>query len=651
MPPGGPVLPREAIAFLRSKGLKPSAAWLSVWREEHASAFTVAQMTRQDLLRQTHREVRRALRRGETFEMFRARLEPWLREKGWAPEGRGGAVPKRLHRIYHTNLRTAHAAGQWDRIARTEEGLPWLVYEIGPSEVHRDEHVAWAGLCLRVSDPWWRTHYPPNGWGCKCRVRQAAEPPRGAPTDAPRIRTRPWTNPATGETLAVPQGIDPGWDYHPAAHAGLGPQQALTDRLQRMTAPGGGPRARRGAVLGLARRAIERHVEGPSFDWFVGRASGWDGLEGKAAPVALLPAGVRKALGVRTPIAVLTDEAAGRQARRRRVPAALWAELQEVVDRVEPRADGGRWVFDRGDGRRLVVGVRGGVAEVLEYYQRRGRRAGRPGAAQRPATGAAARVALLEATAAAREELKRAEGRLRRSTEAINDITRPVTSADLRRREDLATARDAAQDRVRDVARGWMLRDAPAPFRDGAEPGWSGEQLRRQWSAELDSWRRLVAPDLVRRRAAPRVEPSAEAWSAAAYWENRVMMRADAGPGVMIHELSHLLEADRETFRSAVAFLRRRTAGDAITTINERGDPGRRDRWRDPSGKPDYYPGRIFRSERPSPGVHVEALEPGLDVYATEIPSMGVQWLWKDPVGFARTDPEYFDFIWDTLVR
>ena len=234
---GPAVLPREAIAFLRAKKLKPSRHWLSVWREEHASAFTVAQMTRQDLLRQTHRELHRVLRRGETVESFLERLQPWLEAKGWAPTGRGGDLPTRLRRIYHTNLRTAHLAGQWERTQRTKRLLPWLVYGLSHSVERREEHAGWVGTCLRVDDPWWRTHYPPNGWGCKCWVSQVAEPPAGATTKAPRVRTRPWTNPATGEILDVPEGIDPGWDYNVAAHPGLGAVQALTDRLQRQATP------------------------------------------------------------------------------------------------------------------------------------------------------------------------------------------------------------------------------------------------------------------------------------------------------------------------------------------------------------------------------------------------------------------------------
>ena len=68
--------------------------------------------------------------------------------------------------------------------------------------------------------------------------------------------------------------------------------------------------------------------------------------------------------------------------------------------------------------------------------------------------------------------------------------------------------------------------------------------------------------------------------------------------GTMVHELSHHLEADRETFNRAVAFLSRRTAGDMIEVINERGDLGRRDKFRNTKGRANAYPGRVYEATR-----------------------------------------------------
>lgn len=403
---GAPVLPREAIAFLRAKRLKPSEHWLSIWREEHACAFTVAQMTQKDMLLQTHRGLLRAMRRGETLETFRERLEPWLQEKGWKPKGRGGNLPRRLERIYLTNLRTAAAAGHWERIQRVKAVLPWLIYELGPSQKHREDHAAWAGTCLRVDDSWWSTHYPPNGWGCKCLVRQVDKPPSGARTAAPGEEMRKWKNPATKETIEVPRGIDPGWDFNAAAHAVPGMAQAFTARLQRMAARGGVPGARREAVERLVRGFVRRYVRGPALARLVERdrpaprvlrarrgqspVMNWGGRDDLAAPIALLTSSVQAKLGAHTPVVVLTDAGAahqywrhgvgmqGLQRRRARdlpveVPPDRYVEIQAFVDDIEPQPrPHGRWLFKRRDGWRLVLEVEAGVARVITFFHKRG---------------------------------------------------------------------------------------------------------------------------------------------------------------------------------------------------------------------------------------------------------------------------------------
>lgn len=51
-------------------------------------------------------------------------------------------------------------------------------------------------LTLRHDHPFWDTHFPPNGWGCKCRVVAVAAPGDGDATTPPDG----WgdTDPATG---------------------------------------------------------------------------------------------------------------------------------------------------------------------------------------------------------------------------------------------------------------------------------------------------------------------------------------------------------------------------------------------------------------------------------------------------------------------
>ncbi|WP_081696415.1 phage minor head protein [Thiomicrorhabdus sp. Kp2] len=239
-----PPLPKETLKWFKSKGIQPSFNWKDVWQEEHAIAFTVAKATEFDVLEAIKLATQQAISQGQTLAQFQKELKPQLIKLGWwgrqdktdpltseTYEVQLGS-PRRLKVIYRTNLRTARAAGQYERAQKTKAAMPYLMYELGPSRNHRDEHVSWSRIILPIDHPFWQTHYPPNGWGCKCRVRQisAAEAERlGGVSKDPHIQYRDWLNERTGELLQVPQGIDPGWDYNP----GIARLKSLDEHLYR----------------------------------------------------------------------------------------------------------------------------------------------------------------------------------------------------------------------------------------------------------------------------------------------------------------------------------------------------------------------------------------------------------------------------------
>lgn len=224
--------PPEVLAFFKNKKLKPSFNWADVWKQEHQVSFTVAKAMELDILQDVRDGVLKAIAEGQTLHQFRKELTPLLQKKGWWGKQEltdpltGELVkaqlgsPRRLQVIYDTNLRTARAAGQWDRVQRSKKTHPYLMYELGPSREHRKQHTQWQGVLLPADDSFWNTHYPQNGWGCKCRVRQVSKVEydriKGkSSTSAPEIKRQEWTNPRTGEIMEVPVGIDPGWDYNP----------------------------------------------------------------------------------------------------------------------------------------------------------------------------------------------------------------------------------------------------------------------------------------------------------------------------------------------------------------------------------------------------------------------------------------------------
>lgn len=224
----GPI-PKEALAYLRAKKLEPGFDYRDVWRESHATAFTVAKAMQVDVLESIRDSLDQALAEGRTFAQFKKDLTPTLQKLGWWGEsdetdpvtGETRTVqlgsPRRLKTIYDTNKTIAYQSGQWQRIQRNKKSFPYLKYVLGPSKEHRAEHVAWAGTILPVDDPWWASHKPKNGWGCNCDVISLteAQAQREGISSAPQVKMRKWENERTGEVLDVPVGIDPGWDFNP----------------------------------------------------------------------------------------------------------------------------------------------------------------------------------------------------------------------------------------------------------------------------------------------------------------------------------------------------------------------------------------------------------------------------------------------------
>jgi SPP1 gp7 family putative phage head morphogenesis protein len=235
--------PAEAIEWFRQKGFQYSWGWQDVYAEQHARAFTVAKAMRMSVLQDIRAAVDQAIADGGTLREFARDLTPKLQEAGWWGKvqdvdprtGRAQDVqlgsPRRLETIYDTNLRTAFAAGEWERQERTRAERPYLRYVAILDGGTRPEHRDWHDTVLPADDPWWATHYPPNGWGCRCSVQQLSDAdldryglevtPR-APADDPRE----WRNPRTGEVRQVPRGVDPGFDHHP----GRSPWRGLTPR-------------------------------------------------------------------------------------------------------------------------------------------------------------------------------------------------------------------------------------------------------------------------------------------------------------------------------------------------------------------------------------------------------------------------------------
>lgn len=208
---------REAIAYFQGKVNLPTETWRDLWSGMHVRAFTVAGATREDMLVDLRAAVDRAVTQGTTIGEFRKAFDEIVARYGW---DFNGGRDWRTRVIYDTNIRTAYQAGRYAQMKAIAGRRPYWRYRHNPAvRVPREEHLGWDGLILRHDNPWWKTHYPPNGWGCRCYVeslseRDLARLGKDGPDEAPDDGAYEWTNPDTGEVLEVPRGIDPGWDYN-----------------------------------------------------------------------------------------------------------------------------------------------------------------------------------------------------------------------------------------------------------------------------------------------------------------------------------------------------------------------------------------------------------------------------------------------------
>ncbi|MBV2162856.1 MAG: hypothetical protein KUL80_01125 [Comamonas sp.] len=208
----------EQIAFFKRKLNLPTTSWTDIYTQEHDYAFVVAGANRDAIVTDFRAAVEKAIAEGTTLEDFRKDFDHIVTRHGW---DYNGSRNWRSKVIYDTNLSTSYAAGRWEQL----QDAPYWQYDHADwVQTPREQHEAWDGLVLAKDDPWWRTHYPPNGWGCQCSVRglwprDLQRLGKTGPDATPPVqwveRTIGKNSPNGPRTVQVPEGIDPGFEYAP----------------------------------------------------------------------------------------------------------------------------------------------------------------------------------------------------------------------------------------------------------------------------------------------------------------------------------------------------------------------------------------------------------------------------------------------------
>lgn len=342
--------PAAAVAFFEAKGLALTWNWHDQWQEAHSRAFTVAKVARMDILSDIYDGVRRALVSGELEVEFKKRMGGLLQQKGWwgkkivvGTDGQAEVVqegsPRRLSTIYRTNLQSAYMAGRWQQFAAEADEAPYVQYVAIMDGRTRPGHARFNGKVFRFDDPAWKVIAPPNGFNCRCRIRNldAGElKQRGLKAESgSRIEYRqhdPLVDARSGRwdgDTAVQRGVsvpdpvnsdkrqslwaDRGLDYNPG-DAGLEHMRTMLARKAAAVPPA------------LSKITIRDLVSGPEFSRWFEKPSG-------EFPVAVIAPENAALIGTKNTVAVLSPESHAKQVKNHPdVSAADYARAQEVID-------------------------------------------------------------------------------------------------------------------------------------------------------------------------------------------------------------------------------------------------------------------------------------------------------------------------------
>jgi len=222
---------KQKIKTLSDKLNLPTKTYADIWEKQHAKAFVVAGAMQDDLLTDFKRAVLKAVDGTSTLEDFRKDFDQIVAKTGW---DYNGGRNWRTRVIYETNTRMAYAAGRYQQMQAVKVSRPYWQYKHSIAVVTpRAQHLAWDGMVLAADDPWWKTHYPPNGYGCDCYVRTlSARDLEGKGLSVSESPAVIWTDKMIGATtnprvVKVTAGVDAGFAYN-VGEAAWGQQLAKT---------------------------------------------------------------------------------------------------------------------------------------------------------------------------------------------------------------------------------------------------------------------------------------------------------------------------------------------------------------------------------------------------------------------------------------
>ena len=348
---------QEQVDFLQQKVNLPTQHYDDLLKAAHDRAFVVAGAMKADLLADLHGAVNKAALEGKSIQWFKKEFESIVQKHGW--EGWTGSDTKagrdwRARIIYQTNLSASYAAGRYEQLMHPDllKTRPYWKYIHSDAVSNpRELHQSWNGTVLKYDDPWWQTHFCPNGWGCRCRIMAVpASDYKGHP--APDDGTYEKID-RNGVVHTLPKDVDYGWDYAPGQSVAKSFKGLIDDKLVQLPAPIGSEMA---AVLKpILGREVTPQWHQTLDAWLATEQIGRSAIVGSLEPPVLAWLDDNKKIAPKTAeIAISEGLIKGtKQARHVKAGDALtateWQQLPEILSNPD------RILFDTRSGHIIYV--------------------------------------------------------------------------------------------------------------------------------------------------------------------------------------------------------------------------------------------------------------------------------------------------------
>lgn len=160
---------KDAVRFLKDKAPVSREVFDGLLPELRGLAFTITGVESAAILKKA-KERLAALPAGGDWEDIKqglaADLVPYLGEDGGV---------KRAELLLRVHGFSAYSAAQYQVMDRQRDVFPYWQYQAAGDEKMRDSHAALDGLVFPASSDFWKTHFPPWEFGCRCQVVPLSE--------------------------------------------------------------------------------------------------------------------------------------------------------------------------------------------------------------------------------------------------------------------------------------------------------------------------------------------------------------------------------------------------------------------------------------------------------------------------------------------